>query len=69
MSDFNANEFLDWLEDQDGYSVAAKRVKENYPNYPWDNIVGATVTLGENGESMYPKRDLRQAVTKGYITD
>lgn len=69
MSEIDAQAFLDWLDDQDGYSVAYERVDEQYPNFPWGNIVGATVILGENGERMYLKRDLRQAVTKGYITD
>lgn len=60
-------EFLEWLQDQDGYSVRAKTVEEKF-DIEFD-LGGVTVTMNEDGETMVPKRDYRQAIKYGRVLD
>lgn len=60
---FDSDAFLNWLEDQEG-TIPGPILKENWPNFPWENCKGITVVL-EDGDSQYFQRDLRRAA-RGY---
>jgi hypothetical protein len=54
-------EFLSWLDEQNSYSVRADVVEEKFPDLPF-NFVGVTMTRDEDGNTLVPKRDYRQAI-------
>jgi len=66
MSEFTPEEFLNWMEKQDGY-IDSNNLAENFPNFPWHNIpVGITspVVKDEDGNhefGYYYREDLRKA--------
>lgn len=70
-NEFDTGEFLDWLEEQDGYRVSANEINENWSGfYDHFSITGVTMTINEDtGEKMVPKRDFRQAVLYGTPLD
>jgi hypothetical protein len=60
--------FLNWLDEQDGHSVRADVVDEKFPNL--DVKLGAiTVSLDEDGNTLIPKRDYRDAIKYGQPLD
>lgn len=61
-------EFLDWLDEQDGYSVRSDVVEDLFPDLSF-NLVGVTMTADEDGNTLIPKRDYRQAVINGQPLD
>lgn len=59
MSDsFNPDEFLDWLDEQDG--PVTKAEMEQWKNFPWANLHGVTGPIVD-GELAYYQRDLERA--------
>lgn len=60
--------FLIWLAEQDGYYVKDETVHEKFPNLEY-NMVGVTKTVDDDGNTLTPKRDWRQAVKWGGVTD
>lgn len=62
-------EFLAWLDEQDGYYIDNSLVRENFPNLQF-NIIGATGRMNpKTGKIQLPKRDYRQAVKYGQVLD
>lgn len=61
-------EFLDWLDEQDGYSVRQDVVDEKFSDLSF-NLVGVTMTLDEDGNTLVPKRDYRHAIIHGQPLD
>lgn len=71
-------ELLDWLEDREKYSISWDKVErkvkeiegipqeddlEDYDlNISFNFKGGITVSLNDEGESMYPVKDIRQAL-------
>lgn len=72
MSDFDAEAFLDWLEEEvEGGYVRGNRVEEEWPEF-YENYELKGVTSRwdpETGESETPVRDYRQAVVYGQPLD
>jgi len=66
QEDFDPDEFLKWLDKQEG-TIPKPTMEQEWPNYPYDNLVGITMRL-EDGEGQYYQRDLRQGVY-GYPLD
>ena len=65
----NEREFLIWLADRDEYWIADSLVEEKFPNIEFE-MIGVTKRCDpESGEVQTPKRDLRQAVQYGGVTD
>lgn len=62
------NEFLDWLDEQDGYSVRQDIVAEKFPDLSF-NLVGVTMKMDDDGNTLVPKRDYRQAIIYGQALD
>jgi len=60
--------FLEWLDSHDG-RVKIEEIRAEWPEFfndgYADNLCGVTVTLADDGSSLYPKRDIRQCVTMG----
>ena len=62
-------EFLEWLEERDGYYVSDSEVEENFPDLNV-RLVGVTKRYDpESGETKTPKRDYRQAIKYGTTFD
>lgn len=57
---FDAEAFLDWIDEHDG-AVPREELQEEWPNFPFENIGTVTVTLDDDGRSCYFQRDLRRA--------
>lgn len=69
MTDFNEQEFLEWLNEIDGYYVSRDRIGEEWPDfYEYYNLTGVTVKM-EDGKVMVPKVDYRDAVELGTVGD
>ena len=82
MSEFDADEFCDWLDEQES-PIAEYVVSKKFPNFPWDYVVGVTATfVDEDGQTItdleehegevymgYYKRDLRRAAKRSYPID
>lgn len=60
MSDFDADTFCDWLDERDG-GVPMSTLRDEWPDFPWDNLGTVTIGLSDDGESLYYQRDLRRA--------
>jgi hypothetical protein len=67
---FDDDQFLDWLDSIDGGYVDAGRVNEEWPTFHKHySLGGVTITVGEDGESLVPKRDYRDVVIHGQPRD
>ena len=62
MSEFDAQEFVNWLDEQPSGVVSENKVAEEFPEFPWDNLpVGLTCQpISEDELGLY-KRDLEKA--------
>ena len=60
--------FLKWVDTHDG-GITMSELRKEWPEFFDDgyhkSLTGVTVTLGDDGEPVYPKRDIRQCVTVG----
>lgn len=59
---FDSEAFLEWL---DGYGspVPKETLRDEWPNFPWDNIrTGITGAITDGGKLAYYRHDLRLAV-------
>jgi hypothetical protein len=61
-------EFLNWLDEQDGYWLREERVESEFPDMEFD-LVGVTKQIDDDGNFRVPKRDYRQYVKYGYAWD
>jgi len=61
-------EFLNWLDEQDGYWLRRDKVNEEFPDVEFD-MVGVTMTLDDDGNTRVPKRDYRQYIKYGHTFD
>lgn len=71
-NDFDPEAFLEWLEeDVDGYYVKVKRVEEEWPGFQeaTGGLVGVTMILGDDDETLVPVRDYRQKILYGVAWD
>lgn len=69
---FDAQEFLDWLEEQDSYYLTRDEVEEAFPGFHrlfGAKMKGGTVSLNDDGVVQVPVRDYRDAVIHGYLKD
>ncbi len=64
----NEKQFLEWLADQPGYYVRDDLVEQEFPDLEY-HMIGVTKTVGDDGSVKTPKRDWRQAVKWGGVTD
>lgn len=69
-TEFDRDGFLDWLDKQDTYYIADKRVRQVWPDfYDHYELTGVTIKMNSNGASMVPIRDYRDVVIRGYPLD
>jgi hypothetical protein len=61
-------EFLDWMDEQDGYYLNRDEVEKKFPEIEF-NMTGVTSKLGDDGEWLTPKRDFRQSIVYGQALD
>lgn len=68
---FDAEAFLEWLHDIDGYYVPATRVTEEWPEFhDHYELTGVTMRYDpETDESLVPVRDYRQCIVFGHPLD
>lgn len=62
-------QFLEWLAEQPGYYVRDDLVEEQFPDLEYQMIGVTKRENPETGEIETPKRDWRQAVKWGGVTD
>jgi hypothetical protein len=61
-------EFLNWLDEQDGYWLREERVESEFPDIEFD-MIGVTMQIDDDGNFRVPKRDYRQYVKYGHVWD
>ncbi len=67
MSDeFDAEAFLEWLDEQDGAITISQM--EDWPCFPWGEL-GCVTGVFHDGERAYYKRDLRRVAEGRRIID
>jgi len=65
----NEEEFLKWLAEQDDYWIADSVVHEKFPDLEYRMIGVTKMYEKDTGETKTPKRDWRQGVATGRVTD
>jgi hypothetical protein len=61
-------ELLDWLDEQESYIVPVKDIQEKFPDAEW-SVTGVTMTLDDEGNSLIPKKDVRDGILRGEARD
>lgn len=61
-------EFLEWLDEQDGYWIRPEKVESEFPEIEF-NMAGITVMLDDDGNTRVPKRDYREYIKYGQPLD